>query len=129
MDVNPAYDRSRTKITYNGNLLKLPAMKAGTREAEMNSMTNKIKHFLRKVLCLALLASWSFSFAEDAADSRIAGKNDVYKTAEQIFATSWMPKDTEISVLDEGTGLWNIQAMDGNNNILAICRLMATLKT
>ena len=85
----------------------------------MNSMTNEIKHFLIKVLCLALLASWSSSFAEDAPDSRLAGKNAVYETAEQIFAAPWMPKDTEISVLDEGIGLWNIQAMDGNNNILA----------
>ena len=89
----------------------------------MNSMTNEIKHFLIKVLCLALLASWSFSFAEDAPDSRLAGKNAVYETAEQIFAAPWMPKDTEISVLDEGIGLWNIQATDGNNNILAYMQI------
>ena len=103
--------------------MKLLAKKAETWEAEMNSMTNEIKHFLIKVLCLVLLASWSFSFAEDAPDSRLAGKNAVYETAEQIFATSWMPKDTEISVLDEGIGLWNIQAMDGNNNILAYMQI------
>ena len=89
----------------------------------MNSMTNEIKHFLIKVLCLALLASWSFSFAEDAPDSRLAGKNAVYETAEQIYEASWMPKDTEISVLDEGIGLWNIQAMDGNNNILGYMQI------
>ena len=69
------------------------------------------------------LASWSISFAEDAPDSRLAGKNAVYETAEQIYEASWMPKDTEISVLDEGIGLWNIQAMDGNNNILAYMQI------
>lgn len=69
------------------------------------------------------LASWSISFAEDAPDSRLAGKNDVYKTAERIFSTPWMPKDTGISVLDEGIGLWNIQATDGNNNILAYMQI------
>ena len=89
----------------------------------MNRMTNKIKLFLTIVLCLALLASWSLSFAEDVPDQRLAGKNAVYETAEQIFATSWMPKDTEISVLDEGIGLWNIQALDGNNNILAYMQM------
>ena len=103
--------------------MKLLAKKAETWEAEMNSMTNEIKHFLIKVLCLVLLASWSFSFAEDAPDSRLAGKNAVYETAEQIYEASWMPKDTEISVLDEGIGLWNIQAMDGNNNILAYMQI------
>ena len=81
------------------DLLKLPAKKAGTWKAEMNSMTNKIKRFLTKVLSLSLLASWSLSFAEDVPDQRLAGKNAVYETAEQIFATSWMPKDTSVWVI------------------------------
>ena len=87
------------------------------------------KHFAIAILLILVfavsvsIASRSFSFAEDAPDSRLAEKNVVYETAEQIFATSWMPKGTEISVLDEGIGLWNIQAMDGDNNILAYMQI------
>ena len=77
-----------------------------------------MKRLLLLLTVLIMLLSVSIVFAEkDAPDSRIARKNAVYETAEQIFAISWMPKDTEISVLDDGIGLWNIQAMDGDDNI------------
>ena len=75
-------------------------------------MNRIMKRFLAVCVCLALFASYGFSLAEDAPDSRIARKENVYETAKQIFAISWMPRDTEISVLDEGYGLWNIQAKD-----------------
>ena len=86
-------------------------------------MNRFMKRFLAVCVCLALFASYGFSLAEDAPDSRIARKENVYETAKQIFAISWMPKDTEISVLDEGYGLWNIQAKDGTNSILAYMQI------
>ena len=86
-------------------------------------MNRIMKRFLAVCVCLALFASYGFSLAEDAPDSRIARKENVYETAKQIFAISWMPKDTEISVLDEGYGLWNIQAKDGTNSILAYMQI------
>ena len=86
-------------------------------------MNRIMKRFLAVCVCLALFASYGFSLAEDAPDSRIARKENVYETAKQIFAISWMPKDTEISVLDEGYGLWNIQAKDGINSILAYMQI------
>ena len=86
-------------------------------------MNQIMKRFLAVCVCLALFASYGFSLAEDAPDSRIARKENVYETAKQIFAISWMPKDTEISVLDEGYGLWNIQAKDGTNSILAYMQI------
>ena len=77
-----------------------------------------MKRLLLLLAALIMILSASVAFAEeDAPDSRVAKKNNVYETAEQIFAISWMPKDTEISVLDDGIGLWNIQAMDGDDNI------------
>ena len=77
-----------------------------------------MKRLLLLLAALIMILSVSVAFAEeDAPDSRVAKKNNVYETAEQIFAISWMPKDTEISVLDDGIGLWNIQAMDGDDNI------------
>ena len=86
-------------------------------------MNQIMKRFLAVCVCLALFASYGFSLAEDAPDSRIARKENVYETAKQIFAISWLPKDTEISVLDEGYGLWNIQAKDGTNSILAYMQI------
>ena len=83
-----------------------------------------LKRLLLLLTVLIMLLSVSIVFAEkDAPDSRIARKNAVYETAEQIFAISWMPKDTEISVLDEGIGLWNIQAKDRTDNILAYMQI------
>ena len=83
-----------------------------------------MKRLLLLLAALIMILSASVAFAEeDAPDSRVAKKNNVYETAEQIFAISWMPKDTEISVLDEGIGLWNIQALDGNNHILAYMQI------
>ena len=83
-----------------------------------------MKRLLLLLTVLIMLLSVSIVFAEkDAPDSRIARKNAVYETAEQIFAISWMPKDTEISVLDEGIGLWNIQAKDRTDNILAYMQI------
>ena len=77
-----------------------------------------MKRLLLLLAALIMILSASVAFAEeDAPDSRVAKKNNVYETAEQIFAISWMPKDTAISVLDDGIGLWNIQAMDGDDNI------------
>lgn len=77
-----------------------------------------MKRLLLLLAALIMILSVSVAFAEeDAPDSRVAKKNNVYETAEQIFAISWMPKDTEISVLDDGIGLWNIQAMDGDDSI------------
>ena len=90
----------------------------------MNRMTtNGMRRFWVACVCLALMMANGFSLAEDAPDSRIARKNAAYETAEQIFAISWMPKDTEISVLDEGIGLWNIQAKDRTDNILAYMQI------
>ena len=90
----------------------------------MNRMTtNGMRRFWVACVCLALMMAYGFSLAEDAPDSRIARKNAAYETAEQIFAISWMPKDTEISVLDEGIGLWNIQAKDRTDNILAYMQI------
>jgi len=83
-----------------------------------------LKRLLLLLTALIMLLSVSIVFAEkDAPDSRIARKNAVYETAEQIFTISWMPKDTEISVLDEGIGLWNIQAKDRTDNILAYMQI------
>ena len=83
----------------------------------MNRMTtNGMRRFWVACVCLALMMAYGFSLAEDAPDSRIARKNAAYETAEQIFAISWMPKDTEISVLDEGIGL-----TDPKGSILIEC--------
>ena len=49
-------------------------------------MNRIMKRFLAVCVCLALFASYGFSLAEDAPDSRIARKENVYETAKQIFA-------------------------------------------
>ena len=84
-----------------------------------------MKHFTRIVfIAFILLASLSLSLGEDLPDSRLASEGDVYDTAERVFEAEWMPKDVRITLLEEGEGLWNIQAKNTNGSeILAYMQI------
>jgi hypothetical protein len=68
-----------------------------------------------------LLASLSLALAEDLPDPRLAGEGDVYDTAECVFEAEWMPKGVRITLLEEGKGLWNIQAKNAESGEILAC--------
>ena len=88
-----------------------------------------MKRLLLLLAALIMILSASVAFAEeDAPDSRVAKKNNVYETAEQMLRSPGCQRILKFQSLMMESGYGIFRQWMGMIT-LPICRLMATTKT